>query len=142
MALDPPDTEEWRLIPGYERYEVSNLGRVRSLYYNGGLRRVPRVLRQNPNTGGYPCVQLGQNCTKQVHALVALAFVGPRPPGQECRHKNGDKTDARLSNLHYGTRSQNIKDAVAHGTWHSAKRQAGWARTGEIKAAWWRNRAP
>jgi hypothetical protein len=48
----------------------------------------------------------------------------PVTAGQEVRHKNGDRKDARAANLQYGTRTANILDAVAHGTWMSPARIA------------------
>ena len=44
-----------------------------------------------------------------------LTFVGPPPDGTEVLHKNGDPTDNRLENLHYGTRRENILDVYKQG---------------------------
>lgn len=108
---------EWRPIPGYvETYLVSDSGDIRSLPRNttrGGL------LKQKISTRGYPAVALVQNgkqATHEVHRLVALAFLGPRPRGMEVRHLNGDPLDGRLVNLAYGTRSENQLDKRAYGT--------------------------
>lgn len=54
-----------------------------------------------------------------VHHLVMEAFVGPRPDGIETRHLNGDPADNRLSNLVYGTKAENTKDSVRHGTYRN-----------------------
>ncbi len=116
-----PATETWRSIPGWEGlYEVSNLGRVRSVdrtvvtglgprRYKGRLRRVytgddlrPRVTFR----GAY---------NYKVCALVLKAFVGPRPHGMEACHNNGDSTDNRLENLRWDTPSANNYDLVLHG---------------------------
>jgi hypothetical protein len=51
-----------------------------------------------------------------VHALVLSAFVGPRPPGLEIRHLDGNPRHNDLSNLAYGTTSENARDRVRHGT--------------------------
>ena len=51
-----------------------------------------------------------------VHRIVMAAFVGPRPPGKEVRHLNGDGSDNRISNLRYGTHAENMRDMEAHGT--------------------------
>jgi hypothetical protein len=51
-----------------------------------------------------------------VHSLVILAFVGPRPDGEQVRHLNGNPADNRLTNLAYGTQSQNQQDSLRHGT--------------------------
>lgn len=51
-----------------------------------------------------------------VHTLVLLAFSGPRPEGQQCRHLNGDPGDNRPSNLCWGTCAENAADRIRHGT--------------------------
>lgn len=110
-------SEEWRSIPGYERtYRVSSIGRVESIprpRTRGGLLSIKLGKR------GYPAVALvqdGKQATHEVHRLVALAFLGPRPEGQEVRHLDGDRTNCTASNLAYGTRSENLADAQRHGT--------------------------
>jgi DNA invertase Pin-like site-specific DNA recombinase len=47
---------------------------------------------------------------------VLEAFVGECPPGHECRHLNGNKTDNRVENLAWGTSAENARDRVRHGT--------------------------
>lgn len=119
--------EEWRPIPGYEGlYEVSDLGRVRSLdrewrqLGRAGkphLHRKPgRILRPG-RTGrfGHVTVALGRGNSRSVHALVMLAFVGPRPAGHDVAHNNGDASDNRLTNLRYATRRDNNLDKAKHG---------------------------
>ena len=115
-------TEMWRPIPGYEgHYEVSNHGRVRSIDYIDprGVFWRGRILKQAvQKIGGYPYVGLrkdGKVHTKRVHALVALAFIGPRPERMEVCHGNGNPADNRLSNLRYDTRSANSIDRTRHG---------------------------
>jgi len=49
-----------------------------------------------------------------------LAFVGPRPVGEEVRHRNADRLNVRLDNLTYGTHSENILDSVRFGTHNMA----------------------
>ena len=119
--------ENWKDIPGYEgRYQVSDQGRVRSLdalilcsgpvkgaYYSF---KKGRTLRPGPSNFGHLSVVLGRNNTQFVHKLVLLAFVGPAPHKNECRHLNSVPTDNRLENLRWGTRSENNNDAVKHGT--------------------------
>ena len=117
--------EAWEDIPGYEgRYQVSSLGRVKSLTRrvhcgkNGaGVRLIPeRILRAGRRADGHLSVVLGHKQPgSQVHQLVLLAFVGPPEPGQEVRHINGDPTDNRLCNLQYGSRTENILDVYRIG---------------------------
>lgn len=116
-----PTREQWRPIPGYEgRYDVSDHGRVRSWMKWRG-RPGPRILTHCPDENGYPRVRMGSR-SPRVHILVALAFLGPRPNGQEVRHLDGHETNPRLSNLAYGTPSQNNHDRVRHGTHPSANK--------------------
>ena len=113
-------TETWLPIPGYEgRYDVSDQGRVRSWLPCRGMA-IPRVLRPGINRGGYPLVVLYFNgkTTREVHRLVSLAFIGPLPEGQHTRHLNGNPANNALSNLVYGTISENNLDCVRHGTHH------------------------
>lgn len=50
-----------------------------------------------------------------VHSLVATAFWGPRPEGQEVRHLDGNPKNNRADNLAYGTRTENILDVYKTG---------------------------
>jgi len=52
----------------------------------------------------------------KAHQLILFAFVGPMPLGMECRHLNGNPADNRLENLVWGTRQENVHDAIRHGT--------------------------
>ena len=51
-----------------------------------------------------------------VHRLVLLAFVGPCPPGMECRHLDGCRTNNVLTNICWGTKEENHEDRRRHGT--------------------------
>lgn len=118
-------TEIWKAVVGFEgAYEVSNLGRVQSLDRSvivtgrcgAEIRRYAgKVLRQNNGgTNAYLTVALSKNghvSTFCVHALVASAFLGPCPPGQEIRHFDGDDLNNAETNLRYGTRSENREDS-------------------------------
>jgi len=77
------------------------------------------VLRPSEQPTGHQWVWLCRKPLRKkryVHQLVLEAFAGPCPAGQEVRHRNGRADDNRLENLHYGTRSANTLDKVAHGT--------------------------
>lgn len=129
-------TEIWKAIPGYEgAYEVSDLGRVRSLdrtvvvVRKDGSRRIrpyPGTTRaQTPDDDGYLKLTLyvdGCGRTFAVHQLVALVFVGACPAGEQVRHKDGRKQNNVATNLHYGTPKQNTHDAIAHGTFPHSER--------------------
>lgn len=107
-------TEIWCPVVGYEgHYEVSDLGRVRSVKHG------TRMLRPSTAGRGYLAVHLslsGRVRTCYVHHLVAEAFIGPRPDGLEICHGNGDIRDARAENLRYDTHHANMRDSLLHGT--------------------------
>ncbi len=125
-------SEEWRAVVGFEgSYEVSNLGRVRSLdrhvtyqKQTGKTRSVTkfykgRLLRPGTVKSGHQLVVLGLGNIKRskfVHDLVLRAFVGPPPPETECCHGDGNPANNPLSNLRWGTRLENVADAIKHGT--------------------------
>lgn len=122
--------ETWRAVVGLEgKYEVSNLGRVRSLNRKiGDGRRGTRLKRgkmlsQSANVkSGYLYVGLGQNGKRLVHRLVLESFVGPCPDGMECCHNDGDRTNNRVDNLRWDTRYGNCQDIRAAGThWQTRK---------------------
>lgn len=138
--------ETWAPIAGWSgKYEVSDQGRVRSLTrqivqlarsgkpYAKTL--VGRLLAPGVASNGYPTVALGRGNTRTVHSLVAEAFIGPCPAGKEVRHLDGNRLNPRLANLAHGTRSENILDAVAHGSWFSDARSAHLAKFGKSPAA-------
>ena len=95
--------EQWQRVTGLSMYEVSNKGRVRSLYTG-------KILKLTPIPTGYlyaSMVENGRRFNKSVHRLVAKAFV-PNPDGKpEVNHLNEDRTDNRAENLEWCTRSEN-----------------------------------
>ena len=100
--------ETWRPVVGFEgRYEVSDIGRVRSLNY-GRTKGLVVVMKQHLDRGGYACINFS-SLNFRVHSLVMEAFVGPRPEKHDVNHKNGIKDDNRLENLEYVTESQNTQ---------------------------------
>lgn len=110
----PLPLEEWRPVVGYEGwYDVSSLGRVRRIRPGSGTRR-GRLLKPCREEGGY--LHVGVSIAsrvkiRNVHRLVAEAFLGPCPPGCEANHKNGIKIDNRPSNLEWVTPAANIRHA-------------------------------
>lgn len=103
--------EEWRWIPfAHGLYQASGTGKIKSYH-----KTSPRILRPGMNGPGYLFVNLRMPGVKRkmwgVHELVALAFIGPRPPGFETNHKNGVKIDNFTENLEYVSRSENQKHA-------------------------------
>ena len=102
-------TEVWKEIEGYEGiYEVSNLGRIRSLPRKG--RKQIKVLCPSPNTDGYLLVQLrrdGKRKSCLVHRLVLGAFDPIIDTTLEGNHKDLDVTNNKLSNLEWCTPKEN-----------------------------------
>ena len=109
--------EIWKDIKDYEGlYQISNLGRVKSLYRlvkcRGGSRSVPeRILHQYHLTKiGYKTVTLSkQHCltTVLVHRLVAEAFI-PNPNNLPCiNHKDADVSNNNVNNLEWCTYEYN-----------------------------------
>ena len=97
--------EIWRDIEGYEGlYQVSNLGRVRSLNYNRTGKVQNMKLGTYPN--GYKMVDLKKNKKRKahlVHRLVAKAFIPNPNPDQLCEvnHKDEDKANNTVDNLEW-----------------------------------------
>lgn len=125
------ENEQWRDIPNYEGYyQVSDHGRVRSLdrtviNRNGVFQQIRgKVLAPGLHTAGYPQVVLhknGKGKIRTIHTLVMEVFVGPRPKGMEVRHLDDDPTNNHISNLTYGTPTQNRLDSVRNGTHFEAR---------------------
>lgn len=117
--------ERWLPVVGNPWYEISNLGRVRSVarrvaFGHGWRNIVPEIRALRPNDAGYLTVVLstpkGQSM-EYVHRLVLLAFAGPCPDGMEARHfPDGDPANNRLENLSWASHSTNIGDRKTHGT--------------------------
>lgn len=117
--------EEWRAVVGYEGiYEVSSMGRVRSIDRRVATHRGSRitrgvVLKPQPGVGAYLQVSLKDASTNRtgahpIHRLVARAFLGPRPSGLQVAHGNGIAHDNRSSNLRYATAKENYDDRLVH----------------------------
>jgi hypothetical protein len=113
-----PD-EEWRDIPGWEgRAQVSSLGRVRTWYRTKGpwrLRKLQLGSRYLDCTMPTLSGEITQR-TVHIHRLVATAFLGPCPMGQEVRHGPAGPLVNTVPNLSYGTHVENIADSVAAGS--------------------------
>ncbi|EKN4745018.1 NUMOD4 motif-containing HNH endonuclease [Yersinia enterocolitica] len=113
------EMEEWKPVLGYEgRYEISNLGRVRTLstYRINYFHKVLHTFTQNK---GYQYITLrnvkGGRKTFAIHRLVLEAFVEPCPDGKQVAHWNGDPSDNRVENLRWATSKENIADRARHG---------------------------
>lgn len=125
--------EVWKDIGGYEGlYQVSNLGRVRSVrrmancpVMKSGTRLVrERILKPWRFLRKGKVLALGVDLSKNnkvkkfhIHKLVLTSFVGPCPDGMEaCHFPDRDVTNNRLDNLRWDTHSNNEADKLIHGT--------------------------
>lgn len=112
--------EIWKPVPGFDGYEVSDLGRFRShrpRRHEVLLR--PRIIATRIRPNGYLNISFranGKRRPRLAHRVVAEAFLGPCPDGLEVSHENGDRTDNRLANLQYRSRMENNRLKVKHGT--------------------------
>lgn len=110
QIINSVESEVWKPVVGYEGlYEVSNIGRVRSINFHKSGKA--KVMRPSFNTWGYLIVDLRKNNKRHsytVHRLVALAFI-PNPDNlPEINHKNEIKYDNTVENLEWCTRKYNI----------------------------------
>lgn len=102
--LDTDILEYWKSFPLDARYEVSILGRVRRVS-SGKIRKTP--IKQN----GYPGLVLtypnGRPVGFDLHFMVAVTWLGPRPPGFDISHQDGNKLNNSVINLKYESRKEN-----------------------------------
>lgn len=121
-------TEEWRAVPGWPEYEVSDHGRMRSRTRvieserNGrpySIRRNGQVLKPAVGPRGHLSVMVYGEGRKQrlgVHCAVLRAFDRLPLPGEEACHKEGDPSRNTPADLRWGTRQDNHNDMTEHGT--------------------------
>lgn len=113
--------EIWKPIKGYEQYyEVSNLGRIKSLarnvYWKNRANRInsrydeEKIIVPDVMKNGYIRIKFrvnGDVKQKTVHRVVAEAFI-PNPENKPCiNHKDGDRKNNKVENLEWCTYSEN-----------------------------------
>jgi hypothetical protein len=112
---------EWRIVPSYPEYEVSEYGQLRRrVRAKGGI--VGRVLKGYVRADGYLTYMIRKEGKvrsyhhPKAHQLVIEAFVGPKPfPKAEVRHKDGKRINDHYTNIEWGSRSDNAYDRVRDG---------------------------
>lgn len=106
-------TEQWLLIPSFPDYEISESGLIRRARGVRGHEAGKAVQTQERSDGrAYRSVGLsrsGRKFYRQVHVLVAEAFIGERPNGYEVNHKDFDPSNNHWSNLEYVTHAENCR---------------------------------
>ncbi len=116
--------EVWEKVIGYENYEVSNLGNVKTLkrnYWNGRgwCVRKEKLIKIQFDTN-YSCVGLYKKDSLKgktilLHRIVAIAFI-PNPDNKPCvNHIDGNKRNNNVDNLEWCTHSENTKHACRTG---------------------------
>lgn len=123
------EKEVWKDVVGYEGYyQVSNLGRVRSLdrelphSRNSTYIKRGRVLKPIYGGDNYQMVCLRVNNkpkNQYIHRLVATTFIGKPQGNMEVNHKDGDKKNNKVSNLEWVTSSENTRHAYKNGLLNS-----------------------
>ena len=101
--------EKWKSVEGFEGlYEISNLGRVKSLGNNKS--RKERILKPKKHRDGYLQVCLcrnGKHKMFQVHRLVATMFIPNPEDFEQVNHRDEVKTNNCVSNLEWCSRKYN-----------------------------------
>lgn len=127
MNRSTQQQEVWLPIAGYEGlYEVSDLGRVRSLDRKisamscwGTIvtrKKRGKILAPRKRCRGYVAVQLGRGAKDSpIHHLVLEAFSRKRRQGEVANHINSIKTDNRIENLEWCTAKENMRHAIKNG---------------------------
>lgn len=112
--------EEWRAIEGYEKYQVSNYGRIKSFWYN----KEGIIIEAKDNGKGY--LRVGLSCRNdrkkttcingryrskmlQVHRIVASAFLPNIYSLPEINHIDGNSYNNNVTNLEWCNHSHNVK---------------------------------
>lgn len=115
MTEEQLQNEQWKEVVGFPRYQVSNYGRVRS----NVNQKNPKILKPHLTKRGYLAVAIstgdkwgGRIATKQVHRLVAEAWI-PNPLDKpHIDHKNTVRTDNRVENLQWCTAKENAANPI------------------------------
>lgn len=115
----------YTLIRGYNGfYRISKTGRVQSkrrpsnngVGATGSWRTLKGSVRKQDGYTEHNLTKNGKGRNKLLHVLVLETFVGPCPPGMECRHLDGNPGNNKLDNLAWGTPEENQADRLLHGT--------------------------
>lgn len=116
-------TEIWKDVVGYEGlYQVSNLGRVKSLPKQVGFRpQQEKLTAIFIDKRGYCKTNLYKNNTHKqvyVHILVGQAFIPNVADKPQINHIDGDKTNNTVENLEWCTAKENVRHAYTTGLKH------------------------
>ncbi len=139
------NNEIWKPIPGYEGYEASTLGRIRSLSYDKTGRI--KIMKPWIAATGYYTIMLTDNNGKRktigVHRLIYLTFFGSIPYGMHINHIDENKLNNNLNNLNlltprenynWGTRNKRITKTMTNGK--TSKKVYQYTLDGELVRVW------
>lgn len=120
------DGVEYRDVPNYIGYRVSDIGEIFSCIKRGGVRnkgeigdkwyRLKPLFHKRTGRNYIYLYNSDGRIRDTIYHIILLAFVGPMPSGMEVRHLDGNRINDRLSNLVYGTKKENAQDKFLHGT--------------------------
>ena len=119
------EKEIWKKYPEFDFIEVSNLGRVRTkdryVQVKGQGKRLirGRILKQNPDHGGYLLVHFnvnGKGVTRKVHRMVAITFIKNPHNYPEVNHLDCNRKNNCVSNLEWCTPQYNTAYKEKYGT--------------------------
>ena len=100
--------ERWTISKELPAYEISDFGRIRRILGGSQGATAGRILKSTKVATGYHRIRLyfGERkyLDKYVHRLVWETFCGKIPEELEINHKDGDKSNNKLSNLENGNR--------------------------------------
>ena len=143
--------EIWMPIKGYEDYEISSLGRVKSkerIAYNpavlgdGCYRTVPERIMKPNVVKGYHCVTLRKDKKVKVfrvHRLVIEHFGEKQPSAEyQVNHIDGNKSNNRIENLEWVTPKENTRHAIENGLRHNPNEETK-KKMGEASRQMWQN---
>lgn len=120
--------EEWRAVVGFPDYAVSNAGMVKRVTASKG-HRAGILLKPGRDWRGYERVWLvnpiGEKRMMSVHVVVAAAFIGPRPDGNDVNHLDSNPSHNGVGNLEYATRTENMQHAKRAGRLKPPPRMVG-----------------
>lgn len=108
-------------VVGFVGYFVDQTGRVFSARRNGELQLLKPFLNKYGNSRNYMRVTLCKKSWRNkkhkfVHIVVLETFVGLKPKNMQARHLDGNSLNNNLSNLIWGTKTENEQDKVRHGS--------------------------